>query len=249
MSKGKIVTSEALTRRHKAKGVAIITMMTWLFLYNLLPADFWVKHFVSYIPEQAQYVTASTLISTFLLILFYHSDPLFKRKNYTSDWIKTLYASNLLIDKFGLNLHEANALWYKYFNQWQHKDHPNHSFLKKSHSASYNARLVYFMVCISFLYAIVALLAGSISFASNPNWSFFIVAISFGLSGCVLYLFNRPPKFNQNVVVKDPSGVWRSVESSFLECRSLFEREIVNKCDDVDCIVQKIEIGAEKWLK
>lgn len=248
MIKGKIVTSETLTGRHKAKGVAIITMMTWLFLYNLLPEDFWVKHFISYIPEQAQYITASTLISSFLLILFYHSDPLFKRKNNTSDWIKKLYASNLLIEKFGLNLHEANALWYKYFNQWQHKEHPNHSFLKKSHSASYNARLVYFMVCISFLYATVAFLAALISFVNNPKWSLFIVAISFGLSGCVLYFFNRPPKFNQNVVIKEPSGVWRSVESSFLECRSLFAREIVEKCDDIECIVEKIDHEAQRWL-
>ncbi|RDV23975.1 hypothetical protein DXV75_16570 [Alteromonas aestuariivivens] len=249
MRKKNIVTSEELVRGHQTKGIAIISAITWLFLYNLLPEDFWSKHVASYIPAQVQYITASMLMSSVLLIYFYYSDPLFKRRNSTSDWIKTLYASNLLIEKFGLNLHEANALWFKYLNQWQHKEHPNHSFLKKSHSASYNARLVYFIILISLLYAIVAFLAALYSLKTQINWSFFILSIVFALASFVLYFLNRPPKLKDGILRREPAGVWRSVEESFLQCRSLFELEIVSKCKDVECIVSSIEIGAQKWIR
>lgn len=247
--KSKIVSSEHLVAKHRAKGVATISLFTYLYLHLLLPKSFWSTYVSASLPESLQNLGLSTILSTAILLIFYHSDPLFKGNGKISNWIRTLFASNLLVKKFKTDKHKANSLWFKYFNQWQHKEHPNHSFLKKSHAASYRARLIYFMTILSFVYSSIGILFYAFSFLTLPNHSYFSLSLLYLVFGIILKLLNRPPKFLNGVEVSPAKGVWYSVEGSFMETRNRFEAEIVSECASLTEAEKIVESKSHKWIK
>jgi len=247
--KSKIISSESLVTKHKVQGVASISLLTYLFLYNLLPKEFWNTYISSNLPENLQTIGVSAVLSTLILLIFYHSDPLFKGNGHVSKWIRTLFASNLLIDKFDIDKHKANSLWFKYFNQWQHKEHPNHSFLRKNHAASYRARLIYFMIFLCFAYSAIGLLFYAISFLTFPDHAYLILASFYLLFGIILKILNYPPKFLNGVEVLPAKGVWHSVEGSFMETRNRFEAEVISKCASLTEAEEIVESSSQKWIK
>lgn len=246
--KSKIISSESLVTKHKVQGVATISLLTYLFLYNLLPKEFWTTYISSNLPENLQTIGVSTVLSTVILLIFYHSDPLFKGNGEVSKWIRTLFASNLLIDKFNIDKHKANSLWFKYFNQWQHKEHPNHSFLKKTHAASYRARLIYFITILCFAYASIGLLFYAVSILTTPNLSYLFLSSVYLLLGIILKLLNNPPKFSNGVEISPAKGVWHSVEGSFMETKNRFEAEVISKCKNLIEAEEVVESSSHKWI-
>lgn len=247
--KSKIVTSDSLDTHHQIKGVATIALLTYIFIYNLLPSEFWNTHISGRLPEELQTLGVSSVVSVIIVLIFYHSDPLFKGNSEVSNWIRTLYASNLLVEKFNVDIHEANSLWFKYFNQWQHKEHPNHSFLKKSHLASNQARLVYFMIYLSFFYAFIGCIVFCFSSLNKITYSYLILSLIYLAFGCVLKLLNATPKFSDNNILKPASGVWHTLECSFLESRNRFSAEVVSKCSDITEVEYIVESNSHKWIK
>ncbi|MCH2056911.1 MAG: hypothetical protein MK214_09965 [Thalassotalea sp.] len=248
--KSKIVSSESIIRINKLKGISILTVFLFVFLNNTLPENYsnwWDSYIVSGIPETIQFIVPSIVLSTLISIYFYSGDPLFKKKGEINTWIKTLFPSNLLIEKYAVNEHEANSLWFKYFNQWQHKEHPNHTFLKKSHSFSYNARLVYFLIFTFDIFSIISLILFVFSLFIKAQISYLIILLIFSSMRFVLSYFNKPAKLDENgIVISPPTGVWHSVESSFLESKSRFDREVVSKCETIDMAEELIESMSEK---
>ncbi len=246
--KSKIVTSESLVLKHKAKGVSVISLITFLFLNNLLPEYYWSFFEIKYMPDFLQKMSCSIVISTLITLIFYNSDPLFKGDNNISKWLRSLFASNLLIQKYKMNIHEANSLWFKYYNQWQHRDHPNHSFLKKSHSSSYSARLVYFISIICFVYGSIAILTYIYSLLEGGDISLLFLALVYLSIGGILYFLNLPPKYSGEQLLKPAKGVWLSVENSFSESRSRFNAEVVSKCDTAKEAEDLVEKTSQKWV-
>ena len=199
--------------------------------------------------NKSKIVTSESLvISTIVSLIFYHSDPLFKGDNSVTKWIRTLFASNLLVKKFNVDIHKANSLWFKYFNQWQHKEHPNHSFLKKSHSSSYSARLIYFTSIVCLIYGFIGILIYGLTYLGEANHSYLVLSLSYILFGGILFILNSPPKFEDGQLTKPVRGVWHSVESSFLETKSRFDSEVVSKCDSFVKAEELVDSTSKQWM-
>ncbi|MDO6835290.1 hypothetical protein Q4596_06620 [Pseudoalteromonas carrageenovora] len=251
--KSKILSSERIIIEYKLKGIAILSFIIFLFLNNTLPesySDWWDKFVMQGIPETVQFIIPSIVFSTLISVYFYNSDPVFKKSGGVNRWLKTLFPSNLLINKFSLDEHQANSLWFKYFNQWQHKEHPNHSFLKKSHVSSYNARLVYFLIFTFTLLSVISLSLYLISLLDITNSRFLMMSIILiSLAGTLKYL-HRPAKIDEDGnVIGESTGVWRSVEASFCESKSRFDREVISKCKTIEEAEELVENMSERWTK
>lgn len=251
--KTKILSSEKIVLGYKIKGIAILSFIIFLFLHNSLPESYnewWDTFVMKGIPEAIQFIVPSIVFSTLISVYFYNSDPVFKKSGEVNRWLKTLFPSNLLINKFSLNEHQANSLWFKYFNQWQNKEHPNHSFLKKSHASSYNARLVYFLVFTFALLSVTSLTLYSISFFYTSNNRLLIMGVIFSFLAGILKYLHRPAKLDkEGNIIAESSGVWRSVEASFCESKSRFDREVVSKCKTIEEAEELVESMSERWAK
>ena len=251
--KSKILSSERIIVAYKAKGIAILSFIVFLFLNNSVPesySDWWDKFVMQGIPVTIQFIIPSVVFSTLISVYFYNSDPVFKKSGGVNRWLKTLFPSNLLINKFSLDEYQANSLWFKYFNQWQHKEHPNHSFLKKSHVSSYNARLVYFLIFTFTLLSITSLGLYFISLLYITNSRFLVMGvILISLAGILKYL-HKPAKVDkEGNITGESTGVWRSVEASFSESKSRFEREVISKCNTIEEAEDLVESMCERWTK
>ena len=93
----------------------------------------------------AKFVGASAL-SPLLAFVLFASDSAFKGGSKGAAWVRSLYPNGIAIERLRCTQKEASTIWFRYFDTWALPGSPNRTILENNYSATYSARMIYYLV-------------------------------------------------------------------------------------------------------
>ena len=241
--------------RMKWRVFASLSGVAFFFFFALFPQDAFrelhgsFSHTFAVLAKLVGTLSVASIASWAL----FASDSAFRGTNRTSKWIRSIYPSISAKTKFQCGGRDATALWFRYFDTWGIANSPNHGLMGITYSATYAARLVYYLIrtlAVTSLLGVGAIVVNWFVLDSygGPAGNGRLVLHGFVLSTLIasMLIIIRANRIRSD---KRPSiGCWQRLEQVFASSRTMFERDVLAKAstlsqafDRVDAIREQLE--------
>jgi len=197
-------------------------------------------------------MTSSVLLSLLLRNPLFATDPLATGQSKASRYLKSLYPSKVVKEKYDVTYGEAEDLWFSFFNTWPRRS-DYHLEWRTVLERTYNCRFIYYVQRLLFYASIVSgvllisillyskivenesALSNRLIIGINPyNLGYFIIT---SVLCFALKVTNRVP----GTAEEQPSGCWlKYKEISEIE-HSILKREILDKAQNYQDAMKLLE--------
>jgi len=174
-------------------------------------------------------IVGGITLGPLLAMVFFSSDSAFNGSGRTAKWIQSILPSAICAKEMNWTLHEAQTLWFRYFDTWALPKSHNRVLLQTTYAATYTARMVYYLTK-----ACAILCALSLATLAINHWVFgayktpkdialhAIVAVTYGLGWFWLVLNNKNGRRGRT-----PTGAWKRLDDVFGRSMVLLRNDVL----------------------
>lgn len=248
-------------RAMKRKVIAVLVVCFAAYFFLLVP-----ETLVAYVETSAgKYagviakLVGAAGIGPILAFVLFATDGALKGSSRSARWVRTRFPAEAAVRRLKCSHREASTIWFRYFDTWALPGSPNRAILENNYSATYSARLVFYVLRSCLFLAVLSTITitanlfvlhayGLGSYLERARSPAFILhlALLFAYAGVaiLLALTNR-----SGAGGGEPTGCWARVEDIFGRSETLFEAEVLRDATDVKSALARVDVIRRELLE